>query len=643
MKKVLLTIEIILLGLLVIGIGYLLINPSEKKENPQQTIMEQEQSTGVEKKEPELPPLDWSKLKVKGGKGLYDLSSLWKKSWNLIAAGASGEEELILVGEKKGETKKKGIRTIYRLSLKTGVTEELLSHEIKMGKDYIGYLNYTVVSYQPLILYNHMTSSYDVYNEDFSGVSQVTIKDAATNIAQYVPKEGCFYYTKEGEQALTKVALEGLKYQGEHKEISSYSVMLWKPDVNFGDCQLERMSEDGRYAQINTYDMNRRKSVTLVYDSENPGNIRYITAKDEEYYPWQSFDRRSAINQVYSEDEKEETLQYINFNDDVRYSCKMKMPKRSWNEMKTGCTIADGKIVFSQCKDGKNYIQKIFVWNYEEGKKKTYKKEIKYVEKEIGEEIRYGDLTTEAERLEQEYGVEILLGKNCKKQFDSYMAKTVTNHKKIKKALKRLETALSFYPEGIFKEMKKGFCPQINIFLTGDLTAIDSSENIDSAAFVQENSGHQIMVVDIENYSIEQNMIHEISHIIDNWYENKGYLSKYDKAWKKCNPKGFRYYDSYFGYEGDFKNTTWDDNYMWDEKSSNIIWFIDDYSKTYITEDRARIVESFYSLETYDSKHLYKKLEVYVTFLDKYFECVTMESDCELMKGYKKMVKNLKK
>lgn len=638
MKKVLLTIEIILLGLLLLGIGYLLFNPGETKENPQQTIVEQEQSTGEEKKEPELPPLDWSKLKVKGQKGLYDLSSLWKKSWNLVAAGAGGEEELILVGEKKGETKKKGIRTIYRLSLKTGVTEELLSHEIKMGKDYIGYLNYTALSYQPLVLYNDMTASYEIYKEDYSGVAQVTIKGAMPNVAQYSAKENCLYYTKEGEMALMKVSLADLAYQGEHTELSEKAELLWRPDVNFGDCQLERISEDGRYARINAHDMNKKKNVTLVYDLENQEKMKYVTVKGEEYYPWQSFDRRRAVNQIYSEDGKKETIQYIDLDEDTKYSCRIKVPNLSWHEFKSECVLSNGKILLQQCKDGKKYLQKILIWDYKSAKKKSYTKELKYKEKELEEEeVDYGDLTIKAEKLEEKYGVEILLGKNCKSQFDSYTAKAVTNRKKIKNALNALENALEFYPQGIFKEIEEGYCSSISILLTGKLTALDSSENIDSAAFVQHSGGHVIMVVDIENFFIEPNIIHEVSHIIDYWYLHKGYIEKYEKKWNGCNPKGFEYYNSYFGYEGDIKNTTWSEEFMLG--NTDTAWFIDDYAKTYDTEDRARLIENFYSLETYNSKHLDKKLKVYITALDEYFECVTMESDCDLMREYKKMTK----
>jgi hypothetical protein len=132
-----------------------------------------------------------------------------------------------------------------------------------------------------------------------------------------------------------------------------------------------------------------------------------------------------------------------------------------------------------------------------------------------------------------------------------------------------------------------------------------------------------MMVFDITQWGIGQNLIHEMSHVIDNKLMDMGLIDELNEQWSECNPEGFEYYDSYMGYEGDWTYTAYSDEY-YEDMDAEKIYFYDDYAKTYPGEDRARIMENFYDWDWvesyYNSSHFQAKIGIYLDFLEAHFD-----------------------
>jgi len=151
-----------------------------------------------------------------------------------------------------------------------------------------------------------------------------------------------------------------------------------------------------------------------------------------------------------------------------------------------------------------------------------------------------------------------------------------------------LEQVLSDYPEGFLAQLRYGSCRQIEISLVGHLTPKDLPEGANGftsfVAFVEEHDGKTVMVLDVTyGLSLKQHIYHEFSHIIDARLE---FEARYredalfsEDAWAAFNPDGFDYQWDYH---------TVDDSIWWDGYDD---WFIDSYSRTFPTEDRARSLE----------------------------------------------------
>jgi hypothetical protein len=132
-----------------------------------------------------------------------------------------------------------------------------------------------------------------------------------------------------------------------------------------------------------------------------------------------------------------------------------------------------------------------------------------------------------------------------------------------------------------------------------------------------------MVALDITLWGTRETLLHEMSHVIDNKFGNDGLIDDLNEKWAECNPPGFDYYYNYFDYEGDTENTSLAEEY-WVDWNPEIVYFYDDYAKTYPGEDRARVMEHFTDWDTledcYSSSHLQKKIGVYLDFLEAHFE-----------------------
>ncbi len=104
-----------------------------------------------------------------------------------------------------------------------------------------------------------------------------------------------------------------------------------------------------------------------------------------------------------------------------------------------------------------------------------------------------------------------------------------------------------------------------------------------------------------------------------------------EEVWSAMNPEDFDYYDAYvdengtsYEFSGSTTYTTWDDPAY--EGQVDTIYFVDPYSTTYPTEDRARLMEYLlmdpesYVPSLYESVHVQEKLAYYFQCIRQIFD-----------------------
>ena len=120
----------------------------------------------------------------------------------------------------------------------------------------------------------------------------------------------------------------------------------------------------------------------------------------------------------------------------------------------------------------------------------------------------------------------------------------------------------------------------------------------DAAAFTVETGGIELIVVDIFSTNLNKTISHEFFHVIENTVMNIAvsdpayyYVDNFER-WHMLNPQDFEYRWIYTEEDGTTVDST--SEYLstsWAEGREDEIYFVDGYSTTYPSEDRARIFE----------------------------------------------------
>lgn len=92
--------------------------------------------------------------------------------------------------------------------------------------------------------------------------------------------------------------------------------------------------------------------------------------------------------------------------------------------------------------------------------------------------------------------------------------------------------------------------------------------------------------LDITLFNLAGNLYHEIWHATENKIFRTDFQGFYDSNWDALNPEGFSYRTEYDLSGG--QEALWKWTYVGGDPE---VYFVDDYSKTYAKEDRARIME----------------------------------------------------
>lgn len=138
----------------------------------------------------------------------------------------------------------------------------------------------------------------------------------------------------------------------------------------------------------------------------------------------------------------------------------------------------------------------------------------------------------------------------------------------------------------------------IEIYLTDKVAPSDLNiqiKNPSAYSLVMNNT--YIIALNINTNSYEKTLCHELMHTIENnmhdLYNNKILKNEPFNKWNEYNPKDFKYNNSYIEESND----------RYTISSEKDVYFIDSYSHTYPSEDRARIFEQFCKDESIIEKY----------------------------------------
>lgn len=241
----------------------------------------------------------------------------------------------------------------------------------------------------------------------------------------------------------------------------------------------------------------------------------------------------------------------------------------------------------------------------------------------------YGEFASRVETIRKRYGVAVLLGEEADLKIATHttsVAPVAENTEAIGLALDILESVLSEYPEGFLEELSGGETGRILVELVGTIRAADGYSLDFPSALTCPIGNMRLLAFDV-NYLSEMRytVFHEIAHMIDDCLEEKAAQEENpfwsEEQWNQLNPEGFSYYDAYNDENGEAYDLIGSEQYTENDpdylqgNDPGAVYFIDVYSKTFPTEDRAVLMGTLLNDETKDEllscPHILEKLNYY--------------------------------
>ena len=264
---------------------------------------------------------------------------------------------------------------------------------------------------------------------------------------------------------------------------------------------------------------------------------------------------------------------------------------------------ADGYLIIS---GNKNDVPYCYAWDYlndEVNNSNSDFKRINYIPDYLDKHRK---------ELEEKYNMYIYLGSEVFATRTSYLLTCCMSPYEMDKALYIVDEVFSLYPEGFFEQIKYGGIKTIGVYLCNGFTK-NSSYGIDTAIALAGTDGYErFLVIDISDSSdLRRNIIHEISHWADNRIIQQDIVDdvNFEEEWSKLNPEDFYYMDDYNKTSPFYRYTY--------SSAKEKAYFVDTYSMSKATEDRARLFEYLmrfdkeYDREFLKSEAMRKKLHFY--------------------------------
>ncbi|HCY79321.1 MAG TPA: hypothetical protein DHU74_06360 [Clostridiales bacterium] len=210
----------------------------------------------------------------------------------------------------------------------------------------------------------------------------------------------------------------------------------------------------------------------------------------------------------------------------------------------------------------------------------------------------------QADALGEKYGVQILLSSQCagaaaQCDYDIALTDTMDSREElgsINAALKSIERCLALYPDGFFAQLKNS---------TGEggvrfLLVEEIKSGFGTSGCTYERGAWQNIALDIRlAYELDGIVCHELWHATENHILSCDYSLFTVEGWAQLNPQSFSYYEGYDYSDPDSRRWTY---YSGGDEG---VYFVDGYSRTFASEDRARIMEFFMTRDD-DAQELIK-------------------------------------
>ena len=268
---------------------------------------------------------------------------------------------------------------------------------------------------------------------------------------------------------------------------------------------------------------------------------------------------------------------------------------------------------------------------------------------EVGE--CFSEIRAEADKIEKEFGVRILVGNEVKNSegASSYTFATteINDDYIIRRELENVQNLrkqLALYPEGFFSHFKSenGQCG-LRIALVRELRSDDYTSFSAGGVAYTTGGWYDIAILSNRISDTDPALHHEIWHSVEYLISNN-YGSINEADWAKFDPDGFEYSYDFDDYAENFgSDNTSPTIYSIPENSDtqySFPYFISDYSMTTPYEDRATIIEYLF-LREYDASiggirsvdldelkkftHIKTKLDFLANWSKQEFGCVYWE------------------
>lgn len=193
-------------------------------------------------------------------------------------------------------------------------------------------------------------------------------------------------------------------------------------------------------------------------------------------------------------------------------------------------------------------------------------------------------ITSKINYYKNEYNVNINIYDDPSNLSSNYSITKTTNYNDIIDALEDLERYFLVFNEEFFANFTGYGMSGLEIYLADDIKATSTSEITNASVvglFVKKNSKYNIVLKVNAEENINTIAFHETFHAIED------YLASFNITfanWDNLNPDGFTYSNIYY------TNQTFTDTLGFN-KYANSIYFVDNYARSNVMEDRARMFE----------------------------------------------------
>ena len=232
------------------------------------------------------------------------------------------------------------------------------------------------------------------------------------------------------------------------------------------------------------------------------------------------------------------------------------------------------------------------------------------------------------EEIYEKYGIEILSGDASVRYYPDYVALPEYSAKKLCDAVDEVKITLEKFPEGFFDELlEKSYYDNLKIVLADSLIPSHAGSMTIASGYYTGLGDTQYILLSLFVDDIENTLAHELFHAVEDIMCSHS-LDEFGE-WKKYNPEGYEYKNSYVDANGN--EYTYDSLYQYtyfDPASGtdvNNIYFFDHYSQAFEREDRARVFERMMHGESsrdFESIHIMAKAKYLCERLDLFFDSV---------------------